>query len=200
MKKRMITGLLGGTLMLAMSAGAVQARTYAYESDSGRIICIPEDVPDACAAEAMEDISAEHAQNSGPEQEETVVVDRDVQEEAADSAQSKGKDSGIAYETTEATASRALTRKEREEQERQIQEYEEAGIGYDEKEGWLWEEKPIYYLFDESGSMCMNGSEEAKKNKIYVVVKRNDDGTIKEAKQVTVEDAIREQIVMRENE
>lgn len=69
------------------------------------------------------------------------------------------------------------------------EEYEAAGIAYDSRQGaWLWEGKMIYWLMDDNGNMYQNTAKEAKENKIYVLVKRNTDGTIKEAKRVTMED------------
>lgn len=155
------------------------------------------------AAEVIKDSLAEDAW-SGSKAEETTVAE-DVLEEAISPGQSENEPVDFAYEATaEATAameSGTLTEEEREEQERRMREYEQAGILYDEKTGcFLWNHKPIHYLIDENGGISTNGSEEAIKNKIYVIVKRNDDGTIKEAKQVTVEEAVSEQILMKEKE
>lgn len=83
--------------------------------------------------------------------------------------------------------------------EKKRQEYEEAGIGYDEKDGaWLWNGKMICWLVDENGSMSTNGSQQAKEAKIYVIVKRNADGSIQEVKQVTIEEVMKEQILLDE--
>lgn len=155
------------------------------------------------AAEVIKDSLAEDAW-SGSKAEETTVAE-DVLEEAISPGQSENEPVDFAYEATaEATVameSGTLTEEEREEQERRMREYEQAGILYDEKTGcFLWNHKPIHYLIDENGGISTNGSEEAIKNKIYVIVKRNDDGTIKEAKQVTVEEAVSEQILMKEKE
>lgn len=87
------------------------------------------------------------------------------------------------------------TKEEKEEWEKKVREYEQAGILIDNQSGsWLWEKKPIYMLVDENGSMYQNGAEEAIRNKIYVIVKRNSDGSISEAKQVTLEEVMMEQI------
>lgn len=79
--------------------------------------------------------------------------------------------------------------------EEKRREYEAAGISYDDKNNcWIWNGKQICWLVDENGGMTTNSSPEAKAGKVYLVVKRNDDGSIREVKQVTVEDAMREQM------
>ncbi|MDO5345882.1 MAG: hypothetical protein Q4E91_09065 [Lachnospiraceae bacterium] len=79
-------------------------------------------------------------------------------------------------------------------------EYEAYGIGYDAAEGfWTWQGKAIYLLMDEDGSMCQNGSEEAKKNKIYILVRRDADGSVSEVKQITVEEVLAERIAAENN-
>lgn len=74
-------------------------------------------------------------------------------------------------------------------------EYEENGISRDKNGGWLWKGREVFLLIDEDGSLCQNGSDEARDNKIYLVVKRNKDGSIKEVKQVTVEETMAEWIL-----
>lgn len=75
-------------------------------------------------------------------------------------------------------------------------EYESVGITYDSASGcWMWQEKPVYFLMDENGSMYQNGSKEAKEAKIYILVTRNGDGDIIAARQITVEEALKEHIL-----
>lgn len=72
-------------------------------------------------------------------------------------------------------------------------EYKAAGIDCNPKDGgWLWDGRPVFWLVDEDGSMYQNG--EAKQDKIYILVKRNDDGSIKEAKQITAEEVLMQRI------
>lgn len=74
--------------------------------------------------------------------------------------------------------------------------YAAHGIGYDETEGsWLWQDKAVCYLMDEDGSVYQNGSQEAKENRIYLLVKRDSDGNIEEVKQITAEDVVKEKII-----
>lgn len=91
------------------------------------------------------------------------------------------------------------TEKECEESRQKIREYKAAGIDLDETNGaWLWQNQPIYLLADENGSLYQNGSEETLGSKIYVIVKRNRDGSIKEAKQVTMEEVLKEKMLQKQ--
>lgn len=107
------------------------------------------------------------------------------------------RDSEVEEETAiESMAVAEPGTKEWKEHEDKVRQYENAGIGYDAESGcWTWNGKAIYWLMDEDGSMYTNGSEEAKKHKIYVIVKRSEDGTIEEAKQMTMEDLMVQQML-----
>lgn len=79
------------------------------------------------------------------------------------------------------------------EAQKRLQEYEKHGIAC--KNGaWIWAGKEVYLLMDEDGCFYQNGSEEAKENKIYLVVKRKEDGSIQTVRQVTVEEAMAQRI------
>ena len=72
-----------------------------------------------------------------------------------------------------------------------IQEYKQNGIDLDSATGsWMWHGKEVHLLMDEDGSYYQNGSKEAKDNKIYLIVKREDDGRIKTVKQITMEEVM----------
>lgn len=45
-------------------------------------------------------------------------------------------------------------------------------------------------LLDEDGSFYQNGSKDAKENKIYLIVKRDEDNSIREVKQITIEEVM----------
>ena len=76
-----------------------------------------------------------------------------------------------------------------------IQEYKQNGIDLDSGTGsWMWHGKEVHLLMDEDGSYYQNGSKEAKDNKIYLIVKREDDGKIKVVKQITMEEVMAERI------
>ena len=76
-----------------------------------------------------------------------------------------------------------------------IQEYKQNGIDLDSATGsWMWHGKEVHLLMDEDGSFYQNGSKEAKDNKIYLIVKREDDGRIKTVKQITMEEVMAERI------
>ena len=76
-----------------------------------------------------------------------------------------------------------------------IQEYKQNGIDLDSGTGsWMWHGKEVHLLMDEDGSYYQNGSKEAKDNKIYLIVKREDDGRIKVVKQITMEEGMAERI------
>lgn len=77
------------------------------------------------------------------------------------------------------------------------EEYKAAGIGCDEKNGgWLWDEKPVFWLMDEDGSIYQNNA--GKEDKIYILVKRDEDGSILEVKQITAEEVLEERIAQTE--
>lgn len=99
----------------------------------------------------------------------------------------------IAIETAEGTAFTD------EETKRKIREYKQKGITYDRETGsWLWDDKQVAMLMDEDGSFYKNGSSEAEKNKIYLIVRRKSDNSISSVKQITLEEVMSEYII-REN-
>ena len=76
-----------------------------------------------------------------------------------------------------------------------IQEYKQKGIDQNPTTGsWMWHGKEVHLLMDEDGSFYQNGSKEAKDNKIYLIVKREDDGRIKTVRQITMEEVMAERI------
>lgn len=77
-------------------------------------------------------------------------------------------------------------------------EYAEAGITQNNNGSLLWNGKTIYFLLDEDGGLHVNNTSETKKEKIYILVKRNEDGSIKEVKQVTSEEVLQEKMKMDE--
>ncbi len=77
-------------------------------------------------------------------------------------------------------------------------EYAEAGITRSQSGGWLWNGKAIYFLLDEDGGLSVNNTSETEKDKIYILVKRSEDGSIKEVKQVTGEEVLQAKAGMDE--
>lgn len=118
---------------------------------------------------------------------ETVVVTEDVVsncEEQKDTVEN-------AVETAEGTCAVG----DDHDSEIKIQEYKQNGIDQNPTTGsWMWHGKEVHLLMDEDGSYYQNGSKEAKDNKIYLIVKREDDGRIKTVKQITMEEVIAERI------
>lgn len=102
------------------------------------------------------------------------------------------------YESSTAIA--YLTDEEIKEHQEKVREYGNVGIENEERTGaWLWNGKPVYWLIDDDGSMHQNGSKEAKEQKIYLIVKRDDEGNIQEVRQVTIEELAAE-IIMKDAE
>lgn len=103
-------------------------------------------------------------------------------------------DSGKMDSAVETTAEEAQGTSESEDNgasKRKTQEYKQNGIGQKVKTGsWMWQGKEVYLLLDEDGSFYQNGSKEAKENKIYLIVKRNEDNSICDVKQITIEEAM----------
>ncbi|SDF32333.1 hypothetical protein [Marvinbryantia formatexigens] len=85
---------------------------------------------------------------------------------------------------------------ETEEEKQKAAEYEKAGITRSSSGGWLWNGQAIYFLLDEDGGLSVNNTSETADNKIYVLVKRNEDGSIKEVKQVTDEEVLKAKVQM----
>ncbi len=79
-----------------------------------------------------------------------------------------------------------------EETKKRREDYQAAGIGCDDNGGWTWNGKKVFWLVDEDGSVYQNG--EARDGKIYILVKRDADGSITEAKQITAEEVMKERI------
>ena len=79
-----------------------------------------------------------------------------------------------------------------EEDRKREQEYREAGITKNPHTGeWLYDERVISMLVDEDGGIYMNNMEDTpKEDRLYVIVERGEDGNVKGAKAVTLEDAV----------
>ena len=118
---------------------------------------------------------------------ETVVVTEDVVSNYAEQKDTVEN----AVETAEGTCAVG----DDHDSEIKIQEYKQNGIDLDSGTGsWMWHGKEVHLLMDEDGSYYQNGSKEAKDNKIYLIVKREDDGRIKTVKQITMEEVMAERI------
>ena len=118
---------------------------------------------------------------------ETVVVTEDVVSNYAEQKDTVEN----AVETAEGTCAVG----DDHDSEIKIQEYKQNGIDLDSGTGsWMWHGKEVHLLMDEDGSYYQNGSKEAKDNKIYLIVKREDDGRIKTVKQITMEEVMAKRI------
>lgn len=121
------------------------------------------------------------------QKEEAVLAQGDYQE----AAELEDQTSDSCEET--AVDSLIGSKEDRAKDERKRKEYAQAGIGYDDQTGcWMWGNQYIYMLMDEDGSLYTCGVSQAEKNKTYIVVKRNEDGSIREANEVTIEEVMKE--------
>ena len=113
-----------------------------------------------------------------------------VEDDAAAAASDVSEDtvSSISQETT---ASGSAYDAPSEEEKKRISEYAAVGIERNSHGGWLYQGKEIDWLVDENGGIYMTNENKDKKDRLYVVVKRNEDGSVREAEKVTMEDAIR---------
>lgn len=118
------------------------------------------------------------------------AYDSSVLAEDAGSVDVEGYVGESAAETTVDYGTRVFTEKEKLENEKRSKEYEAAGIGKNEHGSWTWKGDPIYMLMDDDGSMYQNGSEQTRKNKIYVYVSRDENGNIIEAEKVEPKDLL----------
>ena len=114
---------------------------------------------------------------------ETAVVTEDVVSNCAEQKDTVEN----AVETAEGTCAVG----DDHDSEIKIQEYKQKGIDQNPTTGsWMWHGKEVHLLMDEDGSYYQNGSKEAKDNKIYLIVKREDDGRIKTVRQITMEEVM----------
>ncbi|MDO5338014.1 MAG: hypothetical protein Q4E89_11295 [Eubacteriales bacterium] len=133
---------------------------------------------------AEADTHAQASEGTGEKSAQDLTETTQVTEDTGEYTD-QNMDAAVAYETAQALGSYPDT----EEYVPKKLEYEKAGITVKEGDGsYLWNGTPIYWLMDEDGSVYQNGSEEARENKLYIIVKRNENGTIKEAKQATIEE------------
>lgn len=222
MKRKIAALLMGTTLSVAVCGYSVQAMTYGY--DMGGKVFISEDSSSSNLTEEeydqrtkeMEALEAAAGRESSYVQEavdtetgsiihmfaydedteteandgsatETVVVTEDVVSNYAEQKDTVEN----AVETAEGTCAVG----DDHDSEIKIQEYKQNGIDLDSGTGsWMWHGKEVHLLMDEDGSYYQNGSKEAKDNKIYLIVKREDDGRIKTVKQITMEEVMAERI------
>ena len=222
MKRKIAALLMGTTLSVAVCGYSVQAMTYGY--DMGGKVFISEDSSSSNLTEEeydqrtkeMEALEAATGRESSYVQEavdtetgsiihmfaydedtvteandgsatETAVVTEDVVSNCAEQKDTVEN----AVETAEGTCAVG----DDHDSEIKIQEYKQNGIDLDSGTGsWMWHGKEVHLLMDEDGSYYQNGSKEAKDNKIYLIVKREDDGRIKTVKQITMEEVMAERI------
>ena len=183
MKRKIAALLMGTTLSVAVCGYSVQAMTYGY--DMGGKVFISEDSSSSNLTEEEYDQRTKEMEAL-----ETVVVTEDVVSNYAEQKDTVEN----AVETAEGTCVVGDNLNS----EIKIQEYKQNGIDLDSATGsWMWHGKEVHLLMDEDGSYYQNGSKEAKDNKIYLIVKREDDGKIKAVKQITMEEVMAERIAER---
>ncbi len=112
-------------------------------------------------------------------EDDTAAAASDVPEDTVSSIAQEAIASGSAYDTPS------------EEEKKRIAEYEAVGIERNSHGGWLYQGKEIDWMVDENGGIYMTNENKDRKDRLYVVVRRNEDGSVREAEEVTLEDAIR---------
>lgn len=112
-------------------------------------------------------------------EDDTAAAASDVPEDTVSSIAQEAIASGSAYDTPS------------EEEKKRIAEYADVGIERNSHGGWLYQGKEIDWLVDENGGIYMTNENKDRKDRLYVVVRRNEDGSVREAGEVTLEDAIR---------
>ena len=218
MKRKIAALLMGTTLSVAVCGYSVQAMTYGY--DMGGKVFISGDSSSSNLTEEeydqwtkeMEALEAAAGRESSYVQEavdtetgsiihmfaydedtvteandgsatETAVVTEDVVSNCAEQKDTVKN----AVETAEGTCAVG----DDHDSEIKIQEYKQKGVDQNPTTGsWMWHGKEVHLLMDEDGSYYQNGSKEAKDNKIYLIVKREDDGRIKTVRQITMEEVM----------
>lgn len=144
--------------------------------------------------------------NENAEKEESAVKIEDaektesaVQIEDAEKAESESALQTVAEETIEMVCEGSEGAwADTEAEKKKAAEYAKEGITRSQSGGWLWNGKAIYFLLDEDGGLSVNNTSETEKDKIYILVKRSEDGSIKEVKQMTSEEVLQAKARMDE--
>lgn len=164
MKKKMAVCLLGGILTMTVYSYGVQAMTIGVDYGN-----------------KVHTITYEEGKAASERNVQTVEDDVKVTD----------AEQGESIEQVTEDALSTDTASEDPDSKRKVQEYKENGIGQDSENGsWIWQEKEVQLLMDEDGSFYQNGSEAAKEAKIYLIVKRDENGEIRKVKQITIEEAM----------
>lgn len=164
MKKKIAVCLLGGILTMTAYSYGVQAMTIGV--DYGKKVYT---------------ITYEEGKTASERNVQTVEDDVKVTD----------AEQGESIEQVTEDALGTDTAAENPDSKRKVQEYKQNGIGQDSENGsWIWQEKEVQLLMDEDGSFYQNGSEAAKEAKIYLIVKRDENGEIRKVKQITIEEAM----------
>lgn len=199
MKRKAVSLILGGMLTLGVWGSSAQAMTYGYSLEDGSSVYVIRMPEAAYEAVPEEDGTVEYGTSEATKAEEDVYTFVFKGAEAEEDSEDEilydiitGEASAVAQVAESSLAEGSVYL----ESEEKIKEYAEHGIDYDETAGaWLWDDEPVFYLLDENGGLYTNNSEECKKNKIYLLVKRDAQGEIEEVKQITAEDIVRRQII-----
>ncbi len=112
-------------------------------------------------------------------EDDTAAAASDVSEDIVISIAQETTASGSVYDTPS------------EEEKKRITEYADVGIERNSHGGWMYQGKEIDWLVDEDGGIYMTNENKDRKDRLYVVVRRNEDGSVREAEEVMMEDAIR---------
>lgn len=195
MKKRniVLSVILAGT---ALCGSSVMAKTYAYEH-GGKTFYISEYSEETESLSGLSnEIAVEYALSdplSEAEKAAAEVLEREcIASYELGAALSGEYDAVLEDVQIEVATASEDSYEESVEDKRKAQEYEENGIARDADGCWLWNGKLVHLLMDEDGSFYQNGSEEAKDNKIYLIVKRSKDGGIDTVKEAMAEEVLKE--------
>ncbi len=180
---------------------AVTVTETVYTDTTGEAPTTAEaDVPggalEAAAEDITEEMPMEGAENAGEEMSATAVEDAVKEMPAGASENTRedvSKDETAVSEMLQAEAAVAAGSYEPSEEDlKREQEYREAGITEDPHTGeWLYDGRVISMMVDEGGGIYMNNMEDTpKEDRLYVIVERGEDGSVKGAKTVTLEDAV----------
>ena len=80
-------------------------------------------------------------------------------------------------------------------EKKKTSEYKSVGIEQDKQGGWLWKGQKIDWLVDEDGGIYMSNSNKEKKDRVYILIIRDDDGSIREVKEVSLEEAMKDYLL-----
>lgn len=169
--KKILTVLTAGTAMAALSVTA-HAMTIGIDQPDGSMkyyYCVGTE-GEVGIAQEIDQAEVDQVEVTIKQAEDKIEV---VAEQSADAYSEWSKEEQEAYE-------------------KEAESLREIGIDQNERGCWTWHGKEIFIMLDENGGIYQNGSEEAKREKLYIFVSRDEDGNPLKAEVMDGKELLRE--------